>query len=422
MRDYFRFARSHRRLLAFGFALTFFSSFGQTFFLSLFSAEIRRDFALSHGGFGSLYSLATLGSGLSMLWLGRQIDRHDLRRFTLAVCGALIASAFFMAMVPTRTVLVLALFAMRLTGQGLMGHTAATSMARYFGRGRGKAISIATMGFPAGEATLPAIAVAIDSRIGWRATWVGVGGLLAVTLVPLVLRFLRGHEERHEAYLEGRAVDDSPGDAGGARRGDDDWTQGQVLRDTRFWIAAPAVVAAPFLMTGFFFHQVHLVETKGWDLQWYTLCFTGFAASQLASTLLAGPLVDRLGAARLLPLLPLPLALALMVLAVFRNPASAPVYLALAGLSAGSASPITGALWAEAYGTAHLGAIRAMVTTLFVLSTAASPVIMGDLIDRGLSMEALAGMGAGYVVLAALGGAVAFRGGVRRAPSGRPRP
>ena len=420
MREYARFARSHRRFLAFGFALTYFSSFGQTFFLSLFSADIRAEFGLSHGGFGSLYSLATLASGLTMLWLGRQIDRVDLRRFTLTVCVGLIASAFFMATIASKTVLVLAIFAMRLTGQGLMGHTASTSMARYFERGRGKAISLATLGFPTGEATLPPIAVAVAANLGWRGTWVAVGAVLAVVLVPLVLWLLRGHEVRHEAFVRGVAADaslDPAASTPAASAGD--WTQRQVLADPRFWTVVPAVVASAFLMTGFFFHQVHLVEAKGWNLQWYTLCFAVFAAAQVASTLLAGPLVDRLGAAHLLPFFLTPLTAGLVALASFDHPATAAVYLALAGLSAGSSSTIGGALWAEAYGTTHLGAIRAQTTTLFVLSTAASPVLMGRLIDGGMTMERIAGLGAVYLVLASGLGALAFRGAVRRPPRER---
>ncbi|MBZ0269453.1 MFS transporter, partial [bacterium] len=192
MRDYLDFARKHRRFLAFGFGLMFFSSFGQTFFLSLFSADIRAEFGLSHGGFGSIYSLATLASGLTMLWLGRVIDRVDLRRFALGVSAGLIASAFFLASVPAKAALLPALFAMRLTGQGLMSHTAATSMTRYFERGRGKAMSISSLGFPFGEALLPPIAVAANAVVDWRTIWFGIGSLLLVALVPLMLWLLRG--------------------------------------------------------------------------------------------------------------------------------------------------------------------------------------------------------------------------------------
>ncbi len=416
MKDYVRFFSAHRRFLTYGFALTFFSSFGQTFFLSLFSADFRSEFGLTHGSFGSLYSLATLASGLTMLWLGRQIDRYDLRRFTLAVCVGLIASAFFMATISSQVLLVLAMFAMRLTGQGLMSHTASTTMARYFERGRGKAISLASLGFSAGEAMFPPIGVAVAVAVGWRMTWVGVGTLLAIVLVPLTLWLLRGHEQRHEAFLGGAAVDAEPARSDVPSTRLPGWTQRQVIGDPRFWLVIPSIVACAFLMTGFFFHQVHLVETKGWDLQWYTLCFTGFALAQLVATLFAGPLVDRHGAHYLLPFYLVPIAAGLLVLAFFDHPGSALAYLTLAGLSGGASATIGGALWAEAYGTTHLGAIRAMVTALFVLSTAASPVLFGQLLDRGVTIETIALLGVGWLVVAGGSGTLAFRGNVRRAP------
>jgi predicted MFS family arabinose efflux permease len=290
-----------------------------------------------------------------------------------------------------------------------MSHTAATSMTRYFERGRGKAISISMLGFPFGEALLPPIAVAANAALGWRTVWLAIGGLLLLVLVPLMLWLLRGHEARHDAFTRGFAADASQAGGSTPRRPATDWTANQVLRDPRFWQVVPVIVAAPFLMTGFFFHQVHLVETKGWAMGWYSLCFAAFAAASVAASIVSGPLVDRHGARRALPFFSLPMAAGLLVLASFGHPMTAPSYLVLAGLTAGSGGPIAGALWAEAYGATHLGAIRSTVSAFFVLSTAASPVLMGRLIDRGVTMETLAIAGAAYTVAATALGAAAFR-------------
>ena len=67
------------RLLAFGFFAAFFSSFGQTFFIALSSADIRSTFRLSHGDFGLIYASATLSSAGLLIWAGRKIDEVDLR-------------------------------------------------------------------------------------------------------------------------------------------------------------------------------------------------------------------------------------------------------------------------------------------------------------------------------------------------------
>ena len=61
----------------------FWSSLGQTFFISLFSAEIRADLGLSHGAFGSYYALATTLSALTLFWLGKLADTISVPRLSV---------------------------------------------------------------------------------------------------------------------------------------------------------------------------------------------------------------------------------------------------------------------------------------------------------------------------------------------------
>ncbi|MCP4769326.1 MAG: hypothetical protein GY875_24090 [Gammaproteobacteria bacterium] len=76
--------RSEWQLLLFGFLMTFWSSPGQTFLISLFSGEIRAELSLSDGEFAGIYSLATLASAIVMIWSGALIDRIDLKRLSIA--------------------------------------------------------------------------------------------------------------------------------------------------------------------------------------------------------------------------------------------------------------------------------------------------------------------------------------------------
>jgi len=379
-----------------------FSSFGQTFFVGLFGSELRSDFGLSHGGFGTLYSLATIVSAATMVWLGRLIDRLDLRAFTVAACMGLIAACFIMGLARGAVMLVLAIYLLRLTGQGLMSHIAVTAMARYFETGRGKAISLASMGHPAGEAVLPIVTVGVIAALGWRTTWLAVGVVLAVVLVPLALVLLKGHDERHERYVAARA-DLDPADA------DDDWALSAVLRDPRFAMIIPGLIAPAFIITGFFFHQAHLVDSKGWSMSWFAATFMAYAVATVASSFLAGPVVDRLGAIRLMPFYLLPMGAALLILASVDAPWAAMAFMTVAAVTTGTGHPITGAMWAEAYGVSHLGAIRSLHHALMVLGTALSPAAMGVLLDGGMSMEAIAGLCVAWVVLGAALMAVSSR-------------
>ncbi len=375
-------------------ALTFFANFGQTFFISLFGHNIRSEFALSHGEFGAVYSLATLASALFLLWLGSKIDDVGLKFYSSMVCIGLIAACFLLALADSVILLFLSIFALRLSGQGLMGHIAATSMARYFDDQRGTAVSIASFGYSLGEGVLPSLAVFAAGILGWRGTWMAIGGLLVIVLVPLVLWLLEAHDVRHERHIRNTA---SPKDGASTTR--KHWSRKEVLRDPRFYLVLPAVIAPPFILTGMFFHQVHLAESKGWSLAWIATCFVGYAVANVGSSLVSGPLVDRFKAVRLLPFYLMPLGFGILGIAVMDNPGVALFYMIMAGITTGASHIIVGSMWAEIYGVRHLGSIRSVSTSIMVLSTSLAPVAMGWVIDYGVSMEAISLTFLGYIVL-----------------------
>lgn len=399
------------RLLAFGFLLSFFSSFGQTFFIALFNAEFRDVFGLSHGGFGTLYSLATLCSGLSMLWFGAQIDRIDLRLYAGTACAVLATACLTLSFADSVAVFAVCLFLLRLSAQGVMSHASVTSMARYFEAGRGRAIAIATMGHPAGEALFPILAVAAIATLGWRNVWLGNAALVVLLILPATLWLLRGQRSRDE-QLRARAGGGGQ-DHGGLLR-----QYAELFSQRRFLLILPAIIAPGFINTGIFFHQVPLIEARGWSLAWFAGSFSVYAGASIGGTLLSGYLVDRLRAVRLMPFYLLPFAVACIVLALGRDPLTAPLYMLLAGLSTGFSATVTTSMWAELYGLARIGTIRSVAATLMVLSTAAAPGTLGVLIDLGVSFSTLFVGCAVYVVLAIALLFVRFGGELRRAPDG----
>jgi MFS family permease len=389
------------RFLAFGFFTAFFSSFGQTFFIALSSADIRAAFNLSHGDFGLIYSSATLLSAGLLIWAGRKIDDIDLRPYTSIVCAGLALACLGMASVGGALWLIPVIFGLRFTGQGLLSHISTVSMARYFDTHRGKALSISSMGYPMGEALFPTLAVMLIATFGWRHMWTGIGVLLMVVLVPFMLWLLKGHGERQ------KKLDDHTRTSAGLSKLTG-WTRRQVLSDPRFYVLLPSYLAMSFIGTGFFFHQVHLSESKGWNLSVFVSFFIVYAIAQVVSALLGGVLVDRFNARRMMRYYLFPAVIGLGIIATFNAPWAGAAFMAFMGLSAGMIGVVHGAIWAEIYGIAHLGAIKAMGTALMVLSTALSPPIMGLAIDAGITMEAIALTCAAYSVLAAVLVSIAF--------------
>ena len=366
--------------LGLGFAMAFGSSVGQTFFISLFAGEIRNDLDISHGLFGALYTAATLASAVVLLWLGKLADSFDLSLIGALALVGLSSSAMLMAGAGSFFVLCLALFGLRLFGQGLLSHVAITAMGRWHSTNRGKALSVATLGYPAGEAILPILVAFLLTLLTWREVWISASAGMIVIVLPVFLCL--GH------LVRVRRLDlpqNDPKEDDAQRR--QSWTRAQVLRDPRFFALLPGLLAPPFAITGVLFHQVHLVETKSWTLAAFAACYPLYAISATAVALGAGWMVDRVGAVSLLRFYPLPLAFGLALLAAIDAFYAAPAFMILMGATAGGATVVLGAVWAELYGSEHLGAIRSLGVALLVLSTAIAPGLMGLLIDTGLGLE-----------------------------------
>lgn len=383
--DYIAFAGRHRRFLAFGFLLCFASSAGQTFFIGLFGPAVRSTFELSHTEWGSLYLAGTLASALFLPWTGQLIDRVDLRLFIAIVLVGLAGACLAMSMANSILFLTMAIFLLRQMGQGLTSHAAATSMARYHGPDRGKALALASVGMAVGEAILPFLAVLAIAAFGWRQTYGWAGFAIIAVLLPASLWLLGDHRKRHEQHLAALA-ETTVADRPSAQ----DRTRWQMLSEPRFYAILPAFIAPSFIMTALFFHHLTLADGKGWSAAWMTGQYWVFALCVILASLASGPLIDRFTAMRIMPLFLLPLTMALILL----TPAEAPLwllpYLALLGLTSGLAFTGFSSLWAELYGARHLGSIRSLVSAISVFASALGPVTVGLLLDADMMMETIA--------------------------------
>ena len=390
MQNYWRFVADNRRWLLGGVLLTLFSSVGQTFFISLFGAEIRTEFALSHGEFGALYMLATLASAVTLTQLGRILDHLSLRQTLCLVLPCLALAATVMAWSSALWTLLLALFLLRLFGQGMMTHTALTTMARWYAGQRGRAVSLVSTGHQWGEAVFPSLMVLVLGWLSWRQAW-----LLAASSVILVLPWVLWLWRVPRQPLH----TDPPSQRSASR----DWTRQEVLRDWRFWALCMVVLAPSFIGTTIFFHQDYLSILRGWPAQTFAQAFVLMASMTIVFGLISGMLIDRYSAVFMLPFFLLPLSLACFALWAFTASWGAYIFMAVLGVSYGFSSSLFGALWPELYGLRHLGGIRALIMAFMVLGTALGPGLTGVLIDIGVAYpKQILAMGAYCMVASAL--------------------
>lgn len=368
------FIRNNARWLVGGLTLTFFSSAGQTFFIAQFASDVRGTFDLSHGEFGAVYMLATLGSAVTLIYIGKIVDHRSVREVSAAVILLLAGACILMATATSVPALVLAIYVLRLFGQGMMSHTAMTAMGRWFVAERGRAVTLTSTGNQLGEAALPISVVALLSLIDWRTVWWICAAVLVLVALPLT-RMCFGRDRT--PLMPTMTVSEI-----GYQ-----WTSREVLRDGPFWIVCVGVLAPAFIGTSVFFHQVHLGEIKQWPSTTIAGSFGAMSITTVIVALLSGQLIDRFSARQMLPIFLAPLGLGCFVLAQAVHPDMMLIFMGLLGMGYGFSSAIFGAIWAEVYGTRHLGSIRSIVVAAMVVASALGPGITGWLIDQGVAFD-----------------------------------
>lgn len=375
-RDTLHFLRENVRWLGGGFLLTLFSSFGQTFFIGLSGNDIRATFHLSAGAFGGLYMLANVVSAMTLPWLGRTLDLMPGWKVTRFTMPALAGACVLVAIAPNVVVLTLAIYLLRLFGQGMMTETAYTEVGRWFVANRGRAMALIVPGQQAGVALLPILVVLIDRVSGsWRTAWVASAAVIVLVGLPAIIALMKVERvpRSSEARIHGvRTVRD--------------WTRSEVIRDPILYLLLAGILAPAFISTIIFFHQDYLIELRGYDRLAFAAAYSVMSVTTVICGLICGQLIDRLGALKLLPYLLVPLAVASAAVALITPVWGVYLFMLLLGISSGFTATLLGALWPEVYGLANLGGIRAIVVSAIVLATALGPGLSGALIDKGVAL------------------------------------
>ena len=372
----FKFIINNSRWLAAGALLTLMSSFGQTYFISIFAGEIRSAFNLSHGNWGAIYGFGTFASAIAMVWAGGLTDIMRVRRLGPIMLAALAASCFFMAFNPWVALLPVVIFCLRFTGQGMSTHIAAVGMSRWFAANRGKALAIANLGFSVGEATYPVLVVALMLFFAWKSIWV-LAALVAILSIPALLWLLREERSPQSMATEGQSM-------GMLGR---HWTRNETLFHPLFWFMMPAFLGQSAFNTAFFFLQVHFAEVKGWDHFQLVAMFPIYTGVAIGSMILSGVLIDKIGTARLIPYFQLPMIIAFLLFAYGQSLFLALLGFVFLGLTSGANATLPNAFWAEHFGTRHLGSIKAAAAAAMVLGSAIGPALTGLLLDFSLPLE-----------------------------------
>ncbi|MDC1137904.1 MFS transporter [Candidatus Pelagibacter sp.] len=377
------------KVILFGFIFTFFSSFGQSYFLGLFNSSIREALSITHGQFGSIYASATLCSSLLLIWVGKKIDDVNIFKFAFFVIILLSFACFFFSRITSVFLLFIAIFLMRFSGQGMMSHTASTTISRYFTKTRGRALSISWFGLSSAEFIMPVLMVYLLTFIDWQNLWLifSISVLIILPIASFLLiknLNLDSREANNENIKEVEIKQ---------------WKRREVIKDYRFYIISSNMLAMPWIFTGFAVFQSFVQTSKGWGPYVIAQSFMSYSVLSVLTLFLSGFLIDKFTSRKLLIYMNIPLLLSVIVLFFFDTPITAFIFLGLVGISNGFANILGSSTWAELYGVKYLGSIKALTTALMVFATAFGTALFGYLIDIGFTVGDIAVVSGTYIFI-----------------------
>ena len=378
------------KVILFGFIFTFFSSFGQSFFLGLFNAPIRNELGISHGQFGNIYATATICSSLLLIWVGKKIDDYRILNYSLFVIILLFLSALFFSFINSIYFLALGIFLMRFSGQGLMSHTSTTTISKFFEKTRGKALSTAWFGLSTAEFILPVLVTYLLVIYSWRSVWQGIAILVIIFLPIVILNTIKSIQldsrEESKNYDNKKIKIKS-------------WRRRDVIKDYRFYIVSLNMLAMPWIATGVFVYQSFISDSKMWATYTIPKAFMVYSITSIVTLFISGFLVDKFTGRKLILFMNIPLLLAMFTLFQFNHEIFAYIFLGLIGISNGLANILGSSTWAEIYGVKYIGSIKALTTAFMVFSTAFGTAVFGLLIDNGFTIENIALTAAFYILI-----------------------
>ena len=379
----------NKKIIIFGFIFTFFSSFGQSFFLGLFNSPIRNELGITHGQFGNIYAMATIISSVLLIWVGKKIDEYQIFYYSFFVIILLFLSSLFFSFINSIFLLAIGIFLMRFSGQGLMSHTSTTTISRFFEKSRGKALSTIWFGLSSAEFILPFFVTYFFVIYSWRTVWQGIAIIIILFLPIVIFNTIRS------VKLESREKDQNPK----INLKIKSWRRIEVIKDFRFYIVSLNMLAMPWVATGVFVYQSFITESKMWSIYTIPKAFMIYSITSIITLFFSGFLVDKFTSRKLIPLMNIPLLFAMLVLFYYEQEISAFIFLGLIGVSNGLANVLGSSTWAEIYGVKYIGSIKALTTALMVFSTAFGTALFGALIDRGYDIENIALIAGIYIIV-----------------------
>jgi len=357
----------------------FFSGPGQTYSNSIFIDYYIRDFGWSRSLVSSIYSIATLASGILMFFVGRYIDKYGQRKMAVIVGTALAIACFWNSMVINVVMLFIGFFAIRLFGQGSMSLIPNTLVPQWFITKRGRAMSYVAIGGFIGSAAFPPLNAWMIDAWGWQSTWRIWGILLLVIFVPLAFFLIRNKPEEIGLLPDNRK---QPLVKSNIKETSDfvdevSWTVKEAMKTRTFWLLLFCMAIPALVNTGLTFHLVSILGENNLSPKFAALILSLMAIIGFPVTLVAGYVLDKVKVNIVLACMFIGEILVIVVLLNVVNSPLAIIFGVIWGIMAGFERIVFGVIWPNYFGRKYIGSINGIAMTMGVIGSAFGPLPFG---------------------------------------------
>ena len=344
----------------------------------LYIEPLEAQFGWSRAQVSLGFSAALLVSGISGPLVGRWVDVRGPR--SAIIIGAILTSLSYLLLATTDSLWQWYVYSSinAVLRQMMFFIPFMALISRWFDRRRGIATSILGTGFSLGGfVVVPWIRLAIDA-LGWQASFVASGALVAVVFLPIALFVIRN------SPAEGGLLPDGATQIEGApvKIPEVGMTLRETLRSPLFWVLACGFMSFFFGMFGWLVHQVPFYESVGISRGWAAFILSAAAGASIVTRLIAGVLADRTGRLELVVMaLALVLIAAMVTLSISTSTTAIVLFVGLWIVGTAGGPMMEALILTRAFGVTHFATILGAVVVVETIGQILSPTITGAIYD-----------------------------------------
>jgi len=380
-------------------AFTMFSTTpGQSDSFAMFMNSFVNEFGWSRTFVSSLYSGATILSGVLMFFVGRVIDRMGSKFVAILSASILGAACVLLSFVASPVMLFVGFFFARLSGKGALDLSSKTLAPNWFISRRAFAIMLVGLGGTLGGVLFPLLNNYLIVTFGWRLAYRILAGGLWLVYVPIALLLLinRPEDVGMTPAAHKRAVPLSNNRDAEATVGhvsavttceiavleEPAFKQSQAIRTSAFWILTYVVFQSSLVGTGVVLHFVSILEIRGFSMGFAAAIMGIKPLAAIITAVLAGLVLDRIRRLHVVLAITCFMQVASFLLLAFLQSATmAYLYAILGGMAGGIAVICIGVLKPNLFGRRYLGGILGVTAALNVVGSAIGPILFGAAFD-----------------------------------------